>query len=158
MFSYILEFFDGTYRPARAWFPAGARECVDNPEAIRYIHGPILSMGSASRLARMLNQKAPPCGELLAFIKINALRGTFAKASADDIIEMASNIYARSQVRRFSSVEEMREMTQGREHPDGKKCPRCKADLLMNLLAEEWCSAIGCEYGLDSPRKYEHGH
>lgn len=51
--------------------------------------------------------------------------------------------------RRYKSVREMREMTEGYWHPDGKKCPRCRAGLLKNKHGEEWCSHVECEYGLE---------
>jgi uncharacterized protein with PIN domain len=52
-------------------------------------------------------------------------------------------------VKRYSSVAEMRELTEGRFHPDKKNCPKCAARLLKNLEGDEWCSSVECDFGIE---------
>ena len=30
-----------------------------------------------------------------------------------------------------------------------KKCPKCGSTLLANKVGDEWCSLVGCDYGVE---------
>lgn len=71
--------------------------------------------------------------------------------------------YVVEQNENFVKNTNMKPVTEGKietgilkEDPDlvgewsGKKCPKCKSELLVNKVGNYWCSFIECHYGLDS--------